>query len=93
MNRTKFLNLARNNLKTFPKTFSVTNLTQVHLAGNPIDCNCEMLWLANWLNATDPHSGNRIVKDYYQVVCIGGEWNGIQVYKLSAEQMGCNLAM
>ena len=93
MNRTKFLNLARNNLKTFPKTFSVTNLTQVYLAGNSIDCNCEMLWFANWLNATEPHSENRIVKDYKQVVYTGGKWNGTQVYKLSSKQMGCDLAM
>ena len=93
MNRTKFLNLANNNLKTFPKTFSGTNLTQVYLAGNPVDCNCEMLWFANWLNVTEPHSENRIVKDYKQVVRTGGMWNGTQVYKLSAEQMGCHLAM
>ena len=80
-------------MKTFPKTFSVTNLTQVYLAGNPIDCNCEMLWFANWLNATEPHSQNRIVQDYKQVVCVGGKWNGTQVYKLSSKQMGCDLAM
>ena len=93
MNRIKFLNLARNNLKTFPKTFSGTHFSQVYLAGNPIDCNCEMLWLANWLNVTNNQSESRIVKDYKQVVCAGGKWNGTQVYKLSSKQMGCDLAM
>ena len=90
INKTKFLNLANNDLKSFPKTLDGTNFSQVYLAGNPIDCNCDMLWFANWLNnATEPHSQNRIVKDYKQVVCAGGKWNGTQVYKLNAKQMGC----
>ena len=85
INKTKFLNLENNNLKAFPKTLNGTNISQVYLAGNPIDCNCQMLWFANWLNTTEP----RIVKDYKQILCVGGEWNGTQVYKLNAEQMGC----
>ena len=89
INKTKFLNLVNNDLKAFPTSLGGTNFSQVYLAGNPIDCNCQMLWFANWLNTTDPHSENRIVKDYDQVVCVGGKWNGTQVYKLSAEQMGC----
>ena len=89
MKKTKFLNLASNDLKVFPKSLNGTNFLEVYLAGNPIDCNCHMLWFADWLNVTDPHSENRIVKDYQQVVCAGGNSNGTQVYKLSAEQMGC----
>ena len=89
VNRTKFINLANNGLKVFPKSLNGTNFSQVYLAGNPIDCNCQMLWFADWLNTTDPHSENRIVKDYKQVVCVGGKWNGTQVYKLNAKQMGC----
>ena len=89
MKKTKFLNLARNDLKVFPKSLNGTNFLEVYMAGNPIDCNCQMLWFADWLNVTDPHSENRIVKDYKQVLCVGGKWNGTQVYKLSADQMGC----
>ena len=89
INKTKFINLVNNDLKAFPKTLRGTNFSQVYRAGNPIDCNCQMLWFANWLNTTDPHSENRIVKDYNQVLCAGGKWNGTQVYKLSADQMGC----
>ena len=90
LNKTKFINLASNELKAFPRTLGGTIFSEVYLAGNPIDCNCEMLWFANWVNTTDPHSENRIVKDYKQVVCTGGKWNGTQVYELSAEQMGCD---
>ena len=89
MNKTKFINFVNNYLKAFPKSLGGTNFSQVYLAGNPVDCNCQMLWFANWLNTTEPHSENRIVKDYDQVLCAGGKWNGTQVYQLSAELMGC----
>ena len=85
-NTTKFLNLANNNLKAFPKTLKGTQCSEVYLAGNPIDCNCDMLWFTNWLNATNVR---RMVKDYKRVLCAGGKWNGTQVYKLSAVRMGC----
>ena len=87
--KTTFLNLENNYINSFPTALNGTNFSQVYLAGNPIDCNCQMLWFADWLNTTEPHSENRIVKDYKQVVCVGGKWDGTQVYKLNAEQMGC----
>ena len=84
-----FLNLANNDLKCFSQTLNGTSFSQVYLAGNPIDCNCQMLWFAEWLNTTNPLTKSRIVVDYEQVVCVGGRWDGTQVYKLNAEQMGC----
>ena len=89
MNKTVFQNLASNDLKAFPKSLNGTNFSQVYLAGNPIDCNCEMLWFADWLNTTNPLNKDRIVADYQHVLCVGGKWDGTQVYKLNAEQMGC----
>ena len=89
LRKTKFLNLANNALKTFPKTLNGTSFSEVYLAGNPIDCNCDMLWFAEFLNTTNPQSGDRIVKDYDKVMCAGGKWNDMQVYKLRASQMGC----
>ena len=87
--KVKFLNLVNNKLKYFPKTLNGTDFSQVYLAGNPIDCNCDMLWFAHWLNTTEPQSQNRIVKDYRQVVCAGGRWDGTQVYILSPVRMEC----
>ena len=87
--KAKFLNLANNKLKTLPKTLNRTSFSEVYLAGNPIDCNCDMLWFAHWLNTTEPQSQNRIVKDYKRVLCAGGRWNGTQVYNLNPVQMGC----
>ena len=89
MKKAKFLNLAKNNLKTFPLTLNGTSFSEVYLAGNAIDCNCDMLWFAHWLNTTEPQSQNRIVKDYKRVVCEGGRWNGIQVFNLNPVNMGC----
>ena len=86
--RTTYLNLANNNLKTFPQTLNGTSFSEVYLAGNPVDCNCDMLWFAEWLNVTNQF-GRRIVKDYKQILCVGGRWNGTQVYKLKAVEMGC----
>ena len=86
--KTSFLNLANNNLKAFPKTLNGTDFSKVYLAGNPIDCNCNMLWFAEFLNRTD-QSGRRIVKDYDKVMCAGGRWDGTEVYKLKAVEMGC----
>ena len=84
-----FLNLANNDLKIFPKSLNGTNFSEVYLAGNPIDCNCDMLWFTEFLNRTNPQSGDRIVKDYEKVLCSDGRWNGTQVYKLRAVEMGC----
>ena len=63
-----YLNLANNNLKCFPKTLNRTSFSEVYLAGSPIDCNCDMLSFAHWLNTTETQSQNRIVKDYKQVL-------------------------
>ena len=84
--KTKFLNLANNKLKWLPKNLKGTDFSEVYLAGNPIDCNCDMLWLTNWLNSTDVR---RMVKDYKQVLCAGGKWNGTQVCELNPVRMGC----
>ena len=85
----KFLNLADNELKSFPKSFNSTYFSEVYLAGNPIGCNCDMMWFANWLNRTEPDSQTRVVKDYDGVICEGGRWDGTPVYMLNATHMGC----
>ena len=84
-----YLNLANNALNTFPHSLNGTKIPEVYLEGNPIDCNCDMLWFDDWLNTTDPQSKSRIVKDYERVLCAGGKWNGTQVYKLNPVEMGC----
>ena len=83
-----FLNLKNNQLKSFPKSLNGTNFSEVYLAGNPIDCNCDMMWFADWLNRTN-RMGRKVVKDVDQVICVDGQWDGRPVYLLNANQMGC----
>ena len=89
----RYLNLADNKMKVFNKNISHLRIPEIHLSGNPIECNCDMFWFAEWLNATVYHNtsvtGPRIVRDYEDIRCVGGEWNGFQVNKLSKEQMYC----
>ena len=70
MKKPVFLNLANNDLKSFPQTLNGTSFSQVYLAGNPIECNCE---IADFLNTTNPLTKGRIVADYQQVLCVGGK--------------------
>ena len=85
----RLLNLAGNKFKGFNKDLTRSQLHEVYLSGNPIECNCDMFWFVEWLNTTYYPSGPRIVKDYRDVKCVGGEWDGVEVNKLSKEQMGC----
>ena len=85
----KFLNLKNNGLKSLPKSLNGTNFSEVYLAGNPIDCNCDMMWFADWLNRTNPVTGKRVVRDYDKVICEGGKWAGRPVYLLNLKEMGC----
>ena len=89
LSKVHYLNLAGNKLKAFNQDIRKSNWSQVYLSGNPIDCTCDMLWFAEWLNTANSPLGPRIVQDYQNIRCVGGEWNGTQVYKLSKEQMGC----
>ena len=79
----EYLNLANNTLTKFEKSIqTLTSLKTAFLAGNPIDCTCDTIWLADWLvNFTTP-SGEKVVRDYQEVTCHGGEFNGSYVYKL-----------
>ena len=89
LTKLRYLNLADNKLRIFNENISHIRVPEIYLSGNPINCNCDMFWFAEWLNTTLYTTGPRIVKDYRDIRCVGGEWNGLQVYKLSKEQMGC----
>ena len=87
----KWLNLAENNLTEISQTFSSksNHLERLWLAGNPIHCGCNMIWMIDWIgNATAP-SGGRLVQDYQDVICGPGLQAGTPVYKLNRVDMGC----
>ena len=83
-----WLNISNNSLKTLPRDIvTLTGLTQVWLSRNPFTCNCDMLWMVDWMTnfTTDPDSDVRVVQDYYQVKCEDGR----PMYLLNPVQMGC----
>ena len=59
----------------------------MYIAGNPITCDCNMLWLISWMNKFSS-DGARIVRDYENVKCSNTS-TGKLIYKLTAVEMGC----
>ena len=82
LGKVRYLNLADNKLKHFDRDMQESGLSEIYLSGNPIDCNCDMFWFVKWLNTS-------VVKDFQDIRCAGGEWDGAWVYELTQEQMGC----
>ena len=86
----KYLNMAYNGITKFSKNIvHIKSLEEVYVTGNPIECNCDTFWFVNWLTNFTTPSGVRIVKDYMNVTCSRGKWNGTRVHKLDAVKMGC----
>ncbi len=62
--------LLNNNLQKVSPAIQTNLATQIWLANNPYECNCDMMWMRDWLqNASN-------VKDKENVTCAGGKWNG-----------------
>ena len=82
----KMLDISNNAFSSLPKELqNLDKLKAVYIAGNPIVCNCDMLWLISWMNKVLP-DGTNIVRDYEEVKC-----SNIKkvIYKLTAVEMGC----
>ncbi len=69
--KTDELNLSGNKLKQVSRKLHGTlNGTKLWLADNPFECNCDMMWMADWLqNASN-------VIDRYKIQCADGKWKG-----------------
>ncbi len=69
--KAKMLKLSGNNIKQLPSFLRTTNNeTQLWLSNNPYECNCDMMWMSDWLqNATN-------VMDRDSITCGTGKWNG-----------------
>ena len=69
LTKLRYLNLADNKLRIFNENISHSRVPEIYLSGNPINCNCDMFWFAEWLNTTHYITGPRIVKDYRDIRC------------------------
>ena len=85
------INLANNELTYIsPHIKSTTNhLTELWLGGNPIECNCSMTWMIDFLTNSSLPSGDNLVKDYMDVICADSVYYGTPVYALNPVKMGC----
>ena len=84
-----WLKLAENNLTEISQKFKSNYLERLWLAGNPIRCRCDMVWMIDWLPNARAPSGGRLVQDYQDVKCGPGLQAGTPVYKLNRVDMGC----
>ena len=66
----KQLDISRNDLQTLPRI--ITNGTsKLWISYNPFECNCDMMWMKDWL--IDTHS----VQDKENVICSSGKTKGM----------------
>ena len=79
----KLLDLSRNNLTKLPKKIvNARSLVDMRLSNNPFECDCDMLWLKDWMTN---NSGRTVIRDYKEVKCRDGNL----LYRLDPVKMGC----
>ena len=93
------LSLKKNKLVRICKSFAdkLTNDTdsklnqmgEIWLSGNPFDCDCEMIWMTDWLNTFTSASGEHIMADFRNLTCEAGSMKGTPIYELNEVLMGC----
>ena len=50
LKNSNYLNIAKNSLKQLPKEIAkATNDTELWIGNNPYDCNCDMIWMRDWI--------------------------------------------
>lgn len=83
----RIMNLTNNKIRTIaPGIQNLDTVEEIWLSGNPLDCDCGMIWMIHWLNNFTKKS---IVRDYKDITCGSGRLNGIPVHGLSEVTMGC----
>ena len=62
-----YVDIRGNKLKTLPRAItSMNGSTKLWISDNPYECNCDTLWMKDWL------IDNKNVQDKYSVVCSTG---------------------
>ena len=86
----KQIDLSNNQLVRLSGSFKhLRNLETLLLSGNPFICDCDTIWMSNWLVNFTTTSGSKIVKDYKNITCYSGKMIGTHVYLLNSWEMGC----
>ena len=71
MHNVKSFDIRKNQLKTLPKSVTKSNITnKLWISDNPYECNCDMIWMKDWLTNTEN------VMDKKDVTCSGSTMKG-----------------
>ncbi len=65
------IKLSNNSLKYISQLLQhVQNDSKIWLGGNPFECNCDMMWMRDWLQISTN------VMDRENITCGSGQWKG-----------------
>ena len=80
------LDISNNNLTTLPRIFqNISSLKRLKLSKNPLQCNCENMWMKDWLNSS------AIIEDSLNIICTLPSGEEIQLIDMNPEDMNCPL--
>ena len=84
----KSLDIRGNKMHTLPRTITNINGTsKLWISNDPYECNCEMLWMKDWLiDATN-------VMDKKNVTCSSNRINGKERHIITARNSSCGKVM
>ena len=86
----KGLDLRHNSLTRIPREMMQwKSLESIWLSGNPIYCDCSMIWTIEMLNNFTTSSKSHVIVDYKEVKCHSKLMKNIPVYVLNPVAMGC----
>ncbi len=88
-NATKWIDLSRNKLTFLSRNIMQGHFERIWLSGNEFECNCDMLWMADWLDNSASPFGGHLIGDYDKVLCNNNKYVGMPIFKLNATYMKC----
>ena len=84
LSRLSFLDISNNNLTTLPRNIqNISSLKNLRLAGNPFQCNCDNMWMKDFLNSSD------IIEDSGNITCTLSLQEEILMIDMNSEDQDC----
>ena len=87
--RLSTLDISSNNLTTLPTIFqNISSLKSLKISENPLECNCESMWMKDWLNSSG------IIEDFEKITCTmtGESPRSIPMIEMNLKDMNCPMS-
>ncbi len=79
-----------NNMITkISKEIQNLQVEEIWLSGNPFHCDCDMIWMRDWLSSFNNATGKITVRDYRDLKCNNTKDKQVPIYQMSEVQLGC----